>query len=86
MGRSISLFDELQQHFLPDAGHELLAHARPGPALHHAHPAGIAVVVSRVGMRSALPMELHLDTAHGIGVQLIGTAGCDVAGGPHDDG
>jgi len=78
------------EHFLPDAGDELLAHAGACAALHHAQPAAVVAVGPVLAMMGGktvgLPVELHFDATKLVGVELVCTAGACAAARAHHDG
>ena len=71
-------FQELHQHFLADAGDELVAHAATGTALYHPHPAGCIRIPMRVTLqvlRLALEVQLDADAAQAVGEEFLVGAG-----------
>ena len=62
-------------HLHPHAGNELHAELGPGERLRHPDPAGALLILLAI----AVPVELHLDAAVLVGVDLL-------TGGPHDQG
>ena len=78
--------DEAHQHFLPNAGDELLAHARSRAALHDPHPATVVAVGTLWCKGVGLPVELDLDAAHAVGVDLICANGSGAAVGADHNG
>jgi len=72
--RSVDVvFDKIDQHFLANSGKVLAAPGRAGAGVDDANPTGGSVVEIRaeLGMfLGPLPVKLHFDAAHFVGVDL----------------
>lgn len=76
---------ETHQHFLPDAGDELVATACCGGTLHDAQPAAVVAVGALRGEGVGLPVELDFDAAQCVGVELVGVLRAGLALWAHHD-